>query len=293
MSRPSPAAPPIRAIALLAKSGLEGTQALREVTRWLAQRGIAVRCEAPVAEAIGEPSGFPRREIPADSDLVVVVGGDGTFLSAARSAVPLGIPLLGVNYGSLGFLTEVQPDELYGALERVLAGQHSIEERWALQVDHLREDRPLHRHVLLNDAVVTKSALARIIRIHLQIDGQMVADYTSDGLILSTATGSTAYNLSAGGPILDPRISAFVVAPICPHTMNQRPLVVPGDARLEVTVGTPSETVYLTLDGQLGFPFEGGDRLIVTQHPCPARLVRVADRGFYHVLRRKLRWGER
>jgi len=190
-------------------------------------------------------------------------------------------------------MTELQPEELYTALTRVLRGAYTIEEREALRVRFRRGRKFLGEYAVLNDAVVTKTALARMLVIELRIDGELVATYTSDGLIIATPTGSTAYNLSAGGPILDPRMSAFVIAPICPHTMSYRPLVVPGSVRIEVTLRSLIEEAYLTLDGQVGFPMRQLDAIVVDRHPRSVRLVRVAQRGFFEVLQRKLHWGDR
>lgn len=281
-------------VALVTKSGGgEGARIARDVGAWLAGRGVAVVYDADTAAALAADPGFPRAAVPPDVDLVIAIGGDGTLLGAARSAVPLGLPVLGVNFGSLGFLTELQPDEVYDGLAAVIAGRYSIEERQTLRVRYSREGELQQEYAVLNDAVLTKSALARMVGIRLQVDDEHVATYTSDGLIVATPTGSTAYSLSAGGPILDPRMSAFVIAPICPHTMTYRPLVVPGSVRLEIALDEPGEVVFLTLDGQIGFPFDARDALTVDRHPNPARLVRVTRRPFFEVLRRKLRWGER
>ncbi len=294
MTETPPPRGPIRRVGVVAKVGhRDGLRMASELGAWLSEREVGVRYERRIADELGIDEGFSRRDLPDDLDLIVVVGGDGTFLSVARAAVPLGIPILGVNFGSLGFLTELQPDELFPGLEKVLAGDYALEERWPLRVRHLRSGEVQQEYALLNDAVITKSALARIITIDLAIDGSPVATYTSDGLILSTPTGSTAYNLSAGGPILDPRMSAFVVSPICPHTMTYRPLVVPGGVQLELSLSCSGEAVYLTLDGQVGFPFDTDDVLRVDQYPIPARLVRVTQRTFFEVLSRKLRWGQR
>jgi NAD+ kinase len=286
--------PPIRRVVVVAKAGAEGGSRIAAgLAEWLENRGIRVAFDTKTADAVGRMGGVPRSELPEDADLAIVAGGDGTLLSVARSAAPLELPILGINLGSLGFLTELQPEELYEGLVPVLEGRFEIEERETLRVRHLRRDRVEREYAALNDAVIGKSALARMITIELRIDGEQVATYTSDGLILSTPTGSTAYSLSAGGPILDPRMSAFVIAPICPHTMTYRPLVVPGSVELEIYLRSSGEAVYLTLDGQIGSPLESDDSLVVDRHPHPVRLVRVAGRGFFEVLRRKLRWGER
>jgi len=283
-----------RRVAVLAKPGThEGQRIAFELGSWLRARDVAVRFDEMTAKALGLRDGIRADTLPAGTDLVIVAGGDGTLLSAARLAGPLGIPILGVNFGGLGFMTELQPEELYTALERLFRGDYEIEEREALRVRFRRGRKLLGEFALLNDAVVTKTALARMLVIELRIDTELVATYTSDGLIIATPTGSTAYNLSAGGPILDPRMSAFVIAPICPHAMSYRPLVVPGDVRIEVTLRSLTEEAYLTLDGQVGFPMKQLDTIVVDRHPRSVRLVRVARRGFFEVLQRKLHWGDR
>jgi NAD+ kinase len=281
-------------VAIVAKQGsAEGTALAERLGSWLTSRGVEVSFDDETARALGLRLGFVRTQLPLNCDMAIVSGGDGTLLSVARSAVKLGIPILGVNLGSLGFLTELQPEELSPGLERIIRGDYEIEERYALSVQHLRADGRLSEYALLNDAVITKSALARMITLDLRIDEDPVATYTSDGLIISTPTGSTAYNLSAGGPILDPRMSAFVIAPICPHSMTHRPLVVPGTVRVAVSLRDTHEEVYLTLDGQVGSPMQANEALVVTQYAKPVRLVRMPGRSFFAVLRRKLRWGER
>ena len=283
-----------RRVAVLAKPGTrEGQRIASELGSWLDARGVAVRFDERTARALGRRDGIRAGTIPRGTDLVIVAGGDGTLLSAARLAGPLGIPILGVNFGGLGFMTELQPEELYTALARVLRGAYTIEEREALRLRFRRGRKILGEYALLNDAVVTKTALARMLVIELRIDAELVATYTSDGLIVATPTGSTAYNLSAGGPILDPRMSAFVIAPICPHAMSYRPLVVPGSVRIEVTLRSVKEEAYLTLDGQVGFPMRQMDAIVVDRHPRSVRLLRVASRGFFEVLQRKLHWGDR
>jgi NAD+ kinase len=284
----------IRQVVLVAKAGArENLRIATELGEWLEKRGINVSYASNTAAAGGKLGTVSRNDLPLDVDLAIVAGGDGTLLSVARDAAPLGIPILGINLGSLGFLTELQPDEMFEELEAVLDGKFHIEERQALRVRHLRKGKMQQEYALLNDAVISKSALARMITIELRIDRERVATYTSDGLIISTPTGSTAYNLSAGGPILEPSMKAFVITPICPHTMTYRPLVVPGSVLIEASLLSTGEAVYLTLDGQIGIPLECDDSLAVDMHPSPVRLVRVANRGFFEVLRRKLRWGER
>jgi NAD+ kinase len=222
---------------------------------------------------------------------VVVLGGDGTLLAVARSLGD-GVPILGVNLGSLGFLTEIGRDELYPGLVAVLAGNFHLDERALFDVTLARADGASLSYRVLNDAVVTKSALSRIIDLELRVEGNLVARFRADGLIVSTPTGSTAYNLSAGGPILHPGLPVAVVSPICPHTLSLRPLVVPDRSLVEVTLETQREEVYLTLDGQEGTTLGHRDTVRVVRSPSSVRLVRVAERTYYDGLRGKLHWGE-
>jgi NAD+ kinase len=271
----------IRRVALIAKPGrAEGIELLAEVSAWLRRRGItAVRLRQRSAA------------LPRGTDLAIVAGGDGTLLSVARAALAAGVPILGVNFGGLGFLTELHPDELFPALERVLAGEHAIEERQALRARIRRGRSRSQVAAVFNDVVVHRAALSRMVTLDVTVDGDAVASYTSDGLIVASPTGSTAYNLSAGGPILDPRMEAFVITPICPHGMTYRPLVVPGGSTVAVTLRGPRTDNFLTLDGQIGFPLRPGDTVTVDAHPGRVRLVRVSGRSFFQVLPRKLRWG--
>jgi NAD+ kinase len=290
-----PPARRIHRVLIVAKLGstTEGRRLAERIGTWLGRHGIETRFDAATASSLGRSDGVSADRIPADVDLAIVAGGDGTLLSVARATAPAGIPILGVNLGSLGFLTELQPGEVFEGLSAVLDGRYTVEERHTLRVRPVRGGSAEREYAVLNDVVVAKSALARIVSIELAVDGSPVATYTSDGLIVASPTGSTAYNLSAGGPILDPRMQAFVLAPICPHGMGYRPLVVPGDVTIEVTLRSEGEDVYLTLDGQIGFPMKVDDKVTVDAHPSPVRLVRMADRSFFQVLRRRLRWAER
>ena len=293
MTRRRPSRPPIRRVVVVAKHvAAEGLRIADAMAAWLRERGVRVRFDARTAKALGRRDGVPEGTLPADTDLAVVAGGDGTLLSVARAALPRGIPILGVNFGGLGFMTELQPEETYAGLEKVLAGESTIEERTALRVRARRGGRA-QEFAILNDAVLAKSASPRMLWLELRIDDDLVAKIHADGLIVSTATGSTAYNLSAGGPIVDPRMSAFVVTPICPHTLSYRPLVVPGHVTLEVVLRSTPEAAMLTLDGQVALGMKLHDEIRIDAYPKPARLVRVAHRGFYEVLHRKLGWGER
>ena len=259
-----------------------------ELADWLVRRG----CEVALDEATARAKGFTGETFQPEGeyDLVVVLGGDGTLLVTARS---LGgrAPILGVNLGRLGFLTEVRRGELYPTLVKVLAGSFEIQQRSLLDVELRRASGGVQTYRILNDAVIAKSALARIIELTLRTDGHVVANYRADGLIISTPTGSTAYNLSAGGPIIDPGLPVVVLTPICPHTLSLRPLVVPDAGSLEVQLETRREEVYLTCDGQEGTTLGYQDVVRVSRCGVSVRLVKAAGRSFYDNLREKLRWG--
>jgi NAD+ kinase len=286
---------PIHRVVIYAKAGSEECTGLASsLGSWLEERGVRVRYDRETARALRRKNGLKSDTPPKSTDLLLVAGGDGTLLRAARTSEPAGIPILGVNLGSLGFLTELQPDELYPDMEKVLRGDYSIEERCTLNFRLFRGRRKRSEHVVLNDVVIAKSALARMITLGVDVDGENIATYTSDGLIVCTPTGSTAYSLSAGGPILDPSMSAIVVTPICPHSMTYRPLVVQGTSEIRVRLSDSShEEVFLTLDGQVGFPLEHRDEIRIRSGKRKVRLARVAGRSFFEVLRRKLRWGVR
>ena len=280
-----------RRVGLAAKrSSPEALQSANEVVEWLSRRGLTVEADQAIAEA-GDSQPAARFDPATPYDLVVVLGGDGTLLSVAR-ALEHEVPILGVNLGTLGFLTEVGRAELYPALVSLLGGAYRIEERALLDVRLERADGDVSAWRVLNDAVITKSALARIVELTYRIDGKLLAACRSDGLIISTPTGSTAYNLSAAGPVLDPRLPVVVLTPICPHTLSLRPVVVPDSSLIEVTLETPREEVFLTLDGQEGAPMDQGDRVRVRRSEATVHLVKTANRGFFDGLRDKLHWGE-
>jgi NAD+ kinase len=268
----------------------ESLPAIREVVRRVASHGVAVFHDPATAKALGRGA---RRGDPAGADLCVVVGGDGTLLAAARSLAGRPCPILGVNLGGLGFMTETGPEESGEVLEEVLLGRSSVGRRMTLDAALVRGRRVVARETVLNDVVIAKSALARMIELEVAIDGAEVTRYRADGLIVATPTGSTAYSLSAGGPIIHPEMAALLIAPICPHTLTLRPLVVPAGAAIEVTLATPDSEVFLTLDGQVGHPLRGGDRVQVRRGAQPVLMVTSRRRSYYEVLRRKLRWGER
>lgn len=269
----------------------DAVRTAHELAEWLRRRDIEVALdEATLRAQGGIPDAVPF--VPGgDYDLVVALGGDGTLLAAARSLAE-GVPILGVNLGSLGFLTEIHRAELYPTLVQVLAGRFTTEQRRLFDVEVRRAaggSSPSYR--VLNDAVITKGALARIIELTTRVDGNLVASYRADGLIVSTPTGSTAYSLSAGGPILHPLLPVTVLTPICPHTLSLRPLVVPDRAAIGVTLETAREEVFLTLDGHEGISLGCGDTVCVTRSRSKVRLVKAGGRSFYDALRDKLRWG--
>ena len=264
-----------------------------ELEEWLRERGVRVALDPQAARWRGEP-GQPLEESAAKLDLVVVLGGDGTLLAAARSLGEREVPILGVNLGSLGFLTETSSGELYRALEDVFRGRYRVEQRMRLEVSALRGDRLLGRFLALNDAVIGKSALSRMIDLETLADGSPVTTYHADGLIAATPTGSSAYSLSAGGPLLLPEFEAIVLTPICPHTLTQRPLVLPQTSQVEIRVhAARGGDVHLTVDGQTGYALCEGDRVRVRRAEHPVRLLVPPDRNRFEVMRAKLRWGER
>jgi NAD+ kinase len=259
--------------------------------KWLQQRGLRVIADEEVGEVTGEPP-QPRAPLAGQVDLVIVLGGDGTLLSVARAASDRPVPILGVNLGTLGFLTEITLDELFAALERVLAGEVRVEARMRLDVRALREGRELGRFLALNDAVLTQADLARMIDLETRADGSEVTTYHADGLIVATPTGSTAYSLSAGGPIVLPQLEAFLLTPICPHTLTQRPLVLPYSSHIEICVRSRNE-VQLTVDGQEGIALREGDVVSVRRSDHPVRLIASPFRSHFEILREKFHWGTR
>ena len=270
----------------------EAPGALRMLAAWAAQRGLALLVEKETADLAPDLHLATARkaDLPSHSDLLIVLGGDGTLLSMARAVGDLAIPIVGVNLGDLGFLTATTLDEMIPALDALLRGEMVIEERMMLSTRVHRGGQVVGTWLGLNDTVITKAAMSRIINLSVSIDGQHAILYRADGLIVSTPTGSTAYSLSAGGPILHPTMDAVVLTPICSHTLTNRPVVVPGAQHVEITL-LASQEVMLTVDGQVGFGLREHDRVEVGRAPAAIRLVRFKD--FFTVLRTKLKWGER
>ena len=261
---------------------------------WLHGRKIEVfvdeetqACVDPVGPALA------RGALGEKIDLLIVLGGDGTLLSAARALKDHKVPILAVNLGGLGFLTSVTLDELYPLLETVLAGKHRTSDRMMLDAEIVRNGQPVERQCALNDAVANKAALARMLDFDVYVDRTHVGRYRADGLIVATPTGSTAYSLAAGGPILDPDLNAFLITPICPHMLTNRPLVIPDTARIDLDFTAAEEPVYVTLDGQIGFELGPKDSVTITKSNNRVALVRPPSKTYFEVLRSKLRWSER
>jgi len=275
----------------------EALETLCKLTEWLTTRGInLVGAPAVDRERIEHETGcvievIPEEELPQKVDLILVLGGDGTMIATARMLGDCEVPVIGVNYGGLGYLAEFRIDELFTALESILAGDYKLEQRVMLAVELRRGNELVTKNRVLNDVVMNKSALARIIHIETYLNDQFVNSFRADGLIVSTPTGSTAYNLSAGGPIIFPTMNTVVITPICPFTLSNRPIVVPDDSVIEIRLMTEKEDVALTLDGQVGFPIQTRDRVIIRKSNTTFNLVQPKNRNYFDLLRDKLRWG--
>ncbi len=262
-----------------------------ELSLWLQERGLRVFVEEGRLFHENNSLCVESPAIPLDVDMVVVLGGDGTLLYAARTLGMSGIPLLGINMGGLGFLTEITLENLYPALERVLSGNYTAAKRMVLSIAVTRAGRQVTSQMVLNDGVINKGALARILELKVRIDGMELTTYRADGLIISTPTGSTAYNLAAGGPIVHPDQELILLTPICPFTLSNRPLSLPPTAVVEVEVDPAASDVMLTADGQVSCALEPGDKVVVTRAPEPIRLITNPYKNFFEILRTKLGWG--
>jgi NAD+ kinase len=289
---------PIKRIGVVLKPNQpDALRTMCELVVWLAESDIKLVGGAEIErDQIKLQTGCFVEEVNADDlatnvDLILVLGGDGTMIATARMMGNSEVPVLGVNYGSLGYLTEFRIEELYNALEAILAGNYRLDKRVMLRVELVRADKTLSSSRVLNDVVINKSALARIIEIDAYLNQQFVNAFRADGLIVSTPTGSTAYNLSAGGPVIFPSMNAVVITPICPFTLSNRPIVVPDDAVIELWLKTDQEEVALTLDGQVGLPLKVEDRVIIRKSQTTFNLVQPSNRNYFDVLRDKLRWG--
>ena len=285
----------MKRVGIVAKTDREEARtALPRILEWCAEHQLVPLLEKETAgllqAAVAAVAAKP--ELPGQVDVLLVLGGDGTLLSMARLVGDLNVPILGVNLGGLGFLTALTIDELVPALEALLRGDLLVEERMMLAARVTRQGERLSEYVALNDVVITKSAMSRIINLDVSVQGQFATAYRADGLIVSTPTGSTAYCLSAGGPIVFPTMDAIVLTPICSHTLTNRPIVLPGGQPIDVTLQSDQD-VMLTMDGQVGFHLKRGDRVEIRQAAARIRLLRVPQKHFFSVLRTKLKWGER
>ena len=290
----TPQASPQKTAAIISRPNRpEVAQILPGLFTWLTDHGYKIIIDEETAKYISGQEVVPRAQMASKPlDLAVVLGGDGTLLSAARFTAASDVPLLGVNLGSLGFLTEVPLQSLYPMLEAIAQGRAAVEHRSLMQIELLRDDLVRGSYLVFNDAVVNKTALARLNTYDLYIDKAFVASYRADGMIVATPTGSTAYSLSAGGPVLMPTVKAFVITPVAPHSLTHRPLVVPDSVEIEILLRSEEEVAYLSLDGQPGLDLCDGDRVRCRRSEHQVNLFRTGS-DFFHVLRTKLKWGER
>lgn len=270
----------------------EAISLAQELIGWLGQRNIRVYLDSSVASAINPSFSCPREEMSKWADLLIVLGGDGTLLSAVRYLDGENVPILGVNLGGLGFLTEITLEELYPVLERTLEGKVETEKRMKLNATVLRHGKKEGEYAVLNDIVISKSVLARIVNLRNSINGIYVTTYRGDGVIISTPTGSTAYSLAAGGPIVYPSMDSVLITPICPHTLTNRPLLIPDRATVEFTLETEESDVRLTLDGQVGCALLPFDRVVITKAKSHVFFVKSPFKDYFEILRTKLKWGE-
>ncbi|HEY5627750.1 MAG TPA: NAD(+)/NADH kinase [Nitrospira sp.] len=265
---------------------------LQAVVTWLRERHINVVLDATSAAMLSEQGGIQKTQLAEKSDVLLVLGGDGTMLNAARLAGERGIPILGVNMGGLGFLTEVRLENLYPSLDRVFANDFVLDERLMLGTHIHRHGETVAQGVVLNDVVVSKGTLARMIELSISIQGRFVTNLRGDGLIVSTPTGSTGYSLSAGGPIINPAVHSLILTPISPHTLTHRPLIVPDESEIDVTLTSKDEGAMATLDGQVGVALTQGDTVVLKASEFRTKLIRFPETSYYGVLREKLKWGD-
>lgn len=282
----------MKRIGIICKTGRsEPLEILKELLPYLREKGVEVFVDMEAAQALNI-GGHTRADIPKLTETIIVLGGDGTMLSVARLVCEYGIPILGVNLGGLGFITEVQRKDAFAAVDRVLADICAFEERLMLTAHIYRHGEKIAEYTALNDVVINKGALARLIELEAFVNKAYVTTFSSDGLIVSTPTGSTGYSLSAGGPVIYPTMDSIVLTPISPHTLTNRPLVLPDNVVIEVMLRTPVEGVFLTMDGQVGFSLRQNDTVIVEKSQFKTKLVIPFERDFFQTLRTKLMWGE-
>ncbi len=265
---------------------------LKDLVPWLRSRAAEPMLDPPTAALAGETTAYAKTDIAALADMLVVLGGDGTMLAAARLVEGRPIPILGVNAGGLGFLTAVTREDAFTALAHVFSKPFVEEERLMLRARVMRQGEEIMAAAALNDAVVSKGALSHMVQLEISINGQFVTRLRGDGLIVSTPTGSTAYSMAAGGPILNPSVHALILTPICPHTLTNRPIVIPQDVLVEVVLVSKDQGAAATFDGQVGIALQPGDRVEVRASTNKTRLIRFPDHSYYAMLSNKLKWGE-
>ena len=282
----------MKKIGIIAKDIPAAQKAAKKLASWLEARGKKVFIDNKTAMAI-KMEGYEPSEIPALVEMIIVLGGDGTLLSAARFVADAhtDVPIFGVNLGSLGFMAELSFDELYDNLEKAIAGKLETEDRMMLAASVVREGRSIARYRVLNDVVINKGALARMMELKVSVNDGHLTTLRADGLIVATPTGSTAYSLSAGGPIIHPTIHCFVITPICPHTLSNRPIALPDTVVVAVCLISQSEDVSLTLDGQIGFPLAWNDIVEIKKSRYRMKLIKHPTKSYYEILRTKLKWG--
>jgi NAD+ kinase len=285
---------PVTSVGVMSKPGIaHASVIIPALLRWLDNRGISVRFDEETARYAGHHDAVPREHVPDGTQLVIVLGGDGTLLSAARALDGREIPIFPVNLGGLGFLTAITLDELYPELERALRGEQRIAYRRMLRCELLRGEAVVGSFEALNDVVLTKTEIARMIDLQIHVDDHFVSNFKADGLIICTPTGSTAYSLSAGGPIIFPAVDALCITPICPHMLTNRPVIVPDSSVVQVVCLAEDRESYLTIDGQVGEPLLRKDKILCHSSGRSVALVRPPKMLFFDVLRQKLKWGER
>ena len=286
--------PDIKVVGIISKPAIPHASSLvPALIQWLGERGLETRVDEETAIYLGRTDGLRRNEVPEGAQLVIVLGGDGTLLSAARAVAGREIPLLPVNLGGLGFLTAITTDQLYPELERTFRGEQRIGPRRMLHAELIRRGEIVQSYEALNDVVISKTQFARMIDLEAFVDSQYVSTFKADGLIVATPTGSTAYSLSAGGPIVFPAVSAICITPVCPHTLTNRPVLVPETSTIELVSHATDNEAFLTVDGQVGEPLLKDDRVVCRRSEHQVLLVRPPKMFFFDVLRQKLKWGER
>jgi NAD+ kinase len=284
----------VRKVAIFSKpNSPQAVKLVPELLAWLSQHGIEARFDTETAHYAGMLMGLDRQLVPEGCDMAIILGGDGTLLSAARAVGNRAIPLLAVNLGGLGFLTAITIEDFFPELERALTGIQKITQRKMLKVSLIREGVLVAEYQALNDVVIAKSSIARIVDLEAWVGDSFISEYKADGLIISTPTGSTAYSLAAGGPIIYPTVNALCLTPICPHTLTNRPLIIPSEMGVRVINKAREEEAFLTVDGQIGSPLEIGDSVECEMSDFDVLLIRPPHKTFFDVLRQKLKWGER